>query len=76
MAQFKADRNAPVRTVTVTVNSQPVEQYLAEAKSKEVQEFLVFEIRSMRRSTRAHITSNPQHTSKVERLGNGVIRCQ
>ena len=42
----------------VTVNGQPVEQYLGEEKSKEIQEFIVMEIRMLRRGTHHHSISS------------------
>jgi len=60
----------------ITVNGKPLKQHVEEEKSNEIQQFLAFEIRSMRRSSRHHIMSRPaaQTSRKVEQLGNGSIR--
>lgn len=45
--------------VTVTVNGKSVEQYIGEEKSREIQDFLRGEVRSLRRWTSSPIISRP-----------------
>jgi len=63
--------------VIVTVNGQPVEQYVSQQRSREISDFFYSEIRGMRRVSARHISSAPstKNQSKVEQLGNGSIRC-
>ena len=49
----------------ITVNGIPAVQYLDQEKSREVQQFLAEEMRSMRRSSRAHISSAPSTKSQT-----------
>lgn len=45
----------------ITVNGKPLRQHIREEESNEIQKFLAFEIRSMRRGIRYHtITAQPQ----------------
>lgn len=44
-------------TSNITVNGKPLEEHLSDEKSREIQEFLRFELRSMGRIGRRHIIS-------------------
>ena len=63
-------------TITVTVNSKPVEQYLSEEKSIEIQQFLRSEMRSFSHTTQRHLTSPVRNASKVHAVGDGRIECR
>lgn len=60
----------------ITVNGKPVQQYLDQAKSREVQEFLRDELRSFGRCCRHQISSKNgnRNRTRVVDAGNGSIR--
>lgn len=59
----------------ITVNGKPLKEHLSEEKSREIQEFLMYEIRSLSRGTRHHIiTARPaQNVSRPKYQADGRV---
>ena len=62
--------------VKVTVNGRLVDKWIEEEEGAEIQSFYRAELGSIKKATRAHITSAPstRAVTKVKDAGNGAIR--